>query len=617
MSSNPITVYSLIQLSELVAQNERTLFTFISDTDDNSLNSFIQTNNDGLFNVDKIYDYFSPLMKREEGNEIRNIWYRTEGTLSRIENQLARRIVKTLAVILMINDTDSFPANEKSIALATMLSKDTVTSLIDDIIDQRFLRRNIINNLLTFATTNNKEIEDQISSISQTKRGSVSFDSVLDEINESKYLLPRRYNEQNKITRFYKVSFITEDQLNSLSSFEIYKERGFADGLVLNLIRIKMDEKQIVKKFTSFDESRVVLKYPNKPINSVLFDELMRYVSLQEILLKGGNDEVVTNEIELLLQEATEDVRVLINDYFDNDYSYVSTAVTNTKRFQDLISDQMDCIYPKRIIFNNELVNKNTVTTVYQKAVNNVIEDLINHREYDYSETSPETTIKTSVINAIQDQNDAIFVVDEIKTAIIQAEKEKLAISEIVDKYTDAPYGIRKGILPLLIAKCINELSNNVLLYLKNKEIDMTASNLVKAVNTDGDYYFRSSKGTIAQEEYLHKMLKVFVKEPSHNFRIDTKSLSEEYRKFFVGLPMVIRNENNTDNKLGLSPTIISYKKCFLSFGVNPYEVVFDKPLALSGSYDVFLEEVLPFIEGWQEKLTGYLRCLILLPTVI
>ena len=57
---NPMTVYALIHLSEIVAQNERTLFTFISDTDEHSLNSFIRNSSTAskLFDVDEIYDYF-------------------------------------------------------------------------------------------------------------------------------------------------------------------------------------------------------------------------------------------------------------------------------------------------------------------------------------------------------------------------------------------------------------------------------------------------------------------------------------------------------------------------------------------------------------------------------
>lgn len=603
---NPVTVYSLIQLSELVAQNERTLFTFISDTDDNSFNSFLHSNNDGLFNVDKIYDYFSPLLKREEGNEIRNVWYRTEGTLSRIADNDSRRIIKALAVILMIDDVDNFPSNVDNLALATMLPKEVVAGKINNLIENHYLRQNVINNLISFASSSNKAIEDQVNSIAQTNIGSISYDSILDEINESRYILPRRYNEQNKITRFYKVLFITEDQFNSLSSFDIFRERDFSDGIVLNLIRTSMTEKAIKERFRKFSDLDVILKYPGHFVKNLLFDELLRYVSLQELQFRGGNDDVITNEIDLLLQETIEDIRKLTDDSFNNDYRFLSNQIKESKSFNDLLSDQMSLIYTKRIVFNNELINKNTITSAYQKAANNVIEDLLNKKNTEYSETSPETTIRKSVIYKM-DQPDVIDVKDSIKQAIISAEKKPLRINDLVDRYTKTPYGIRRGVFPLILAQCINELSDNILLYLKNKEIDLTANNLVKAVNTENEYYFKSSKGTMGQANYMIDMLCVFGKKPSGNFRLDTKVLCEEYRKFFIGLPMIIKNID-LDNQIGISNEIINFKKCFMSFSLNPYEVVFSEPLRIYGSksYKAFKKEIIPFVQGWENSLVQY-----------
>lgn len=604
---NPITVYSLIQLSELVAQNERTLFTFISDTDDNSFNSFIHKNNNGLFNVDKIYDYFSPLLKRESGNDIRNIWYRAEGSLSRIDDPNARRIIKALGVILMINDPDSFPADEATLSLCTMLPLGTVTGIINNLIDEHFVRRNLINNMISFASSNNKEIEEQISIIANTNAKSIAFDSVLDELNETRYILPRKYNEENKIIRFYRVVFITEEQFNTLSSFEIFKERGFSDGLVLNLIRTSMSSNEIKVRFDYFNDNTVILRYPNKPVEQLLFDELTRYVSLQEISLRGGNEQLIEDEINLLIQESNEDIKSLLSRYFERDFSFLSVFKNRKDDFKTLLSKQMNQIYSKKIIFNNELINKNNVSVVYQKSANNIMEDLINKRETVYSETSPETTIKHTVIDKIKNQTDVVEVIDEIKAMILHAENEKVKVSDIVARYSAAPYGVRTGIITVLIVYAISELSDNVLLYLKNKEIDLTAGNLVKAVKSDGDYYFRASKGTNRQQEYLLNMLHAFKKSATGNFRIDTRNLCEEYRKFFVGLPMILRNADSEHN-LGINDRILKYKKNFMSFSINPYEVVFEKPLELLGNddYSSFEKLMSEFVANWQQYLSDY-----------
>jgi hypothetical protein len=75
---NPIASYLLLNISEKVAQNERTLFTFISNDEKNSMARFVKEHNqeqDWVIGADLIYDYFSPLFKKDVVNEfIHNIW---------------------------------------------------------------------------------------------------------------------------------------------------------------------------------------------------------------------------------------------------------------------------------------------------------------------------------------------------------------------------------------------------------------------------------------------------------------------------------------------------------------------------------------------------------------
>ena len=607
---NPVTVYSLIQLSELVAQNERTLFTFISDTDDNSLNSFIRKNDAGLFNVDKIYDYFSPILKREEGNQIRNIWFRTEGTLARVEDQDERKIIKALSVILMLNNFDVYPPSETILSIATMIPKETVKAKISSLIEKHYLRKNVLNNLLSFTSANNKEIEDRINVFRQTKASAVSYSSVLDELNDNKFLLPRRYNEQNKITRYYQVSFITEEQLQKLTSFENYRDMAFSDGLVLNLLRTELSEDAVRNEFKRINDCKTILRYPLNPVNSILFDELIRYLALQEILEKGGNDPILTSEVELLMEETSEDIQKLIKESFENNCGYVSSIRNDIDGFNETLSNLMDSVYSVKIIFNNELINKNKLTSVYQKSANSIIDDILSNREIEYSETSPETTIKVSVVDQMN-QKSVRKIIDEIKQAIINTDGQKIPVSSVIAPYLKEPYGIRKGIVPVLLAECIREMPENILFYLKNQEIDLNAINLVKAVNNDG-YCFRAAKGSSSQAEYLSRMIKTLGDVPGGNFRRDTKKLCEDYRRFFVGLPLIMKS-NEASDAMGISQKIQEYKKYFLAYGLNPYDLIFEQSARIfdTDNYKKIGEILGDFIRNWETYVLKYKQSIV------
>jgi len=604
---NPFTVYSLIQLSEHVAQNERTLFTFLSDTDDNSFASFIRTNSDGLFNVDKIYDYFSQQLQRDTDESIRGTWYRAEGTLSKISDPDSRRIIKTLAVILMIDDPDRFAANAENLHLGTMIPLEVVSSKLQTLLDDRYIRINPINKLITLATSNNKEIEEQIQVYRLTKGNSLPIESLASEVDETKYVLPRRYNETHKIIRYFRIAYLTEKQFFSMNSFELLHEQYGGDGLVINLIRKEADPKKIFEKVKNIGDPLSIVRFPDKTIDTLFDNELIRYGALKDLLLQDVNDSVIHREISLLFEETKEDIQALIEKYFDKECQFFCYGVESND-FVHALSEIMEKVYFKSIIFNNELVNKDNVTTQYQKSINNVIDWMLSGSDkWNYSDTSPETTIRNSVVLKIDNQPDVREVVDGIKEKIIHSENNLVSVSDIVDQYRGGNYGIRRGIIPLLIGKAISELSDNVILYLQKNEIELNAANIVKAVNSSSKYFFGFSKGSKEQTEYLYDMLKAFGVTTKNNFRSDTKILSDEYRKFFLGLPMILRTLS-PNNSIGVSEEILKFQNVFLTFNINPYESVYVKPFEClhTNSYKEISKRLIDFVKGWQSYVDSF-----------
>lgn len=606
---NPMTVYALIQLSEIVAQNERTLFTFLSDTDDNSFNVFLKNSSTGLFNVDKIYDYFSSLLKKEESNSIRSIWYRAEGTLSRETDDKHRKIVKSLAVILMINDFDRFAPSVENLSLCSEIELPEVKSIIKEMIDNHYLRRNIINNLLSFATTNNKAIEEQIALIERVKKNSFEIERVLEEVDETKYILPRKYNEQHKITRFYRTVYMTESQFENITDLGIIKDQSFCDGLVINLIREKLSKKDIsdcldIKKGSEY----TVIRYPDKKINSYFKELLLRYSSIKELLLRGGNDQIITSEVELLLNETTDDIKTLIDEYFSDECDFYASGFNDDDSFTAILSRIMSNLFSKNICFNNELVNKEKLTTQYQKSVNNVMQYLLRgSTKWDYSETSPEGTVFSAVIENL-DQKDVVDVICEIRNNIISSGKQRIEVSSITDKYTRKPYGIRKGILQILLVKAISELaSDNVILYLDKNEIDLNAENICKSIFSEQKYYIGYSKGSKEQTEYLYKMMKLFNAESSNNYRNDIKILCDELRKFFVGLPQIVRSDKE-DSYLGIPSEINNYKNIFMNYNINSFDAIYVKPQEIfdTNNFNEIYRSISAFYTHWIKYIYSY-----------
>ena len=584
---NPLTVYSLIHVCEKVAQNERTLFTFLSDTDDDSFNSFIHTQSDGLFNVDKIYDYFNQLFKREDSSEIQNIWYRTESILSKLENSNERKIIKVLAIITIINNYDEFPPISNLISLSLELPLKDVKQSVNSLIEKHYIRENLISHYLSFSLSSSKEIDENVAIIKNTKLKNLKFSEIANELNEKKYILPRQYNEENKITRFYNVIFLTEDEFLKIPSYNYYFEQNYCDGLVINLMHKNIKKDQIIEKIKLVNDSRIIVKRPKEEIDEALFESLRYFACLKEMKKQKGFDEIILGQIDLIIDEVKIDTQSLINNYFEQNYEYYNIYYFNTAPFNQAISEIMRKIYSYKLIFNNELMNKKDITTQYQKAINHVIDWLLEHnKEFEYSETSPEFSVRYAALDSYE-KNDSIGLeyinnyknlISLIKNKLLSLNGEKISVKELLKDFSYAPYGIRDGVIPILFAKSISELSDNAVLFYQQKEIELNSLNIVKSIKND-NYQISFAKGSIEQKEYLNNLLELFDVKKTDNFRTDILNLTKNIKIFFMGMPQIIRICTSKNNFLCIDEKIIEFKNVFLAFDINPYESIFVKTL--------------------------------------
>ena len=104
---HPVSTFILPRLSERVAQNERTLFTFLSAEGNATLRAFLNDtseNNFRLLTPDTLYDYFEPLFKKESyGGDIHMQYILAATILAELmPNTIEAKIVKTISLIYIL-----------------------------------------------------------------------------------------------------------------------------------------------------------------------------------------------------------------------------------------------------------------------------------------------------------------------------------------------------------------------------------------------------------------------------------------------------------------------------------------------------------------------------------
>lgn len=577
---NPYTVYSLIGLSEKIAQNERTLFTFLTDDDANSLKSFIknQNNFNKLFNIDKIYDYFKPILKKETDQYIKEIWIKSENAINKCKDKNEIRIIKAIAIVYMLNETEIFIADDYTIKNSLNLCDNEFNSALNSLIEKSILKRKKITDELDFATIYNREITREIKRLSDSDFYDINIKDTLNEIIPLTYSLPRRYNEEYKITRFFANTFMEEKEILSLKRFNMLFEDIYCDGIIINLIRESRNIYDLKKYFRSINSDNVILRVPKNIFPKSIVSLLRDYKAIQYLLKKFEDKDEISNELSLIEKETIEVIKEQINIYFSKEniqeYLYRDNTDKKVNNISAYLSNICFTIYSKTPIINNEMINKRDLSAPIRKARNIVIETILNNnKSLIKSKTSAEATIYKAIVEKKESLKDTLNIINKF---IAESENDKISFERLYKKLESKPYSIRKGIIPILVAMSLYNYSEIIVIYFMNKEIELDAENLIKINDNPEKYFIHTEKGTTEKIKYLSSLMNLFDVPNIDTQRINLKKLVENMKRWILSLPRLLREYSIDNNDFFVEDKYILVKNELLKPDINNNEFIYE-----------------------------------------
>ena len=608
---NPLTVYCLIQLSEKIAQNERTLFTFLTDDDQNGLKYFITNNGKGLFNVNKIYDYFRPLLKKETTEVIRNIWLKTENALSKCSNLEEENLIKSLSIIYMINENEILIPDDSTLRLSVDMPILEYERTINKLIDKSIIKRRKITNELDFTNIYNRELSKEIKRLSESQFYNISIKNLINEVETKKYSLPRRYNEEFKITRFFDNIYMTEEELLSIKNLDIIFENTYCDGIIINLIRDSRNVQSVIDHFMDLNNDRVVLRIPKTIFPKNIIVLLREYKSIEYLINNKDNDEV-SNELSLMKKETLEVLVDQISIYFSPDniqeYLYMNKKNKKVINLSSYLSDICFNIYSKTPIINNELINKRDLSAPIKKARDIVIDTVLNN---DLSLIKSKTSAEATIYKAIVDKKNTPSIKEILKIIndfVEKSENKKLSFSELYKKMESKPYSIRKGIIPVLLSIALYNYSDIIIIYFMNKEIDLDANNLIKINDNPEKYYILTEKGTTDKIKYLSSLMYAYDIPNLDNQRINLKKLVDGMRRWILSLPRILREYSVDYNYLNIDEKYITIKNELLRPDINNNEFIYQRLTEIfdTNNYESIVESIKKMKQIFDNFMTSY-----------
>ena len=626
---HPVTTFMLPRLSERVAQNERTLFTFLSANGTSTLPKFLDGYRDDSFSTitpDMIFDYFEPLFRKESyTSDLHRNYVLTKNILDRLTgNAIETKIIKTISLIYFLEQFDKIkPTASELVEIYSLdYEQDEIRQAIDELIYREYvIYLKLSNDFLRLKQSSNVNIKQEIADMIERNRIKFTVKGTLNSASVDNYMYPSRYNDDREMTRYFTFVFINESEVMEDTDWNIKSESVNGDGVIYGIIpnsseSIKKLRKTITK--TSKGNERCIFVIPNK--YTEISDVVLKFNAVTELRDAAEGNEILFDEYEVIYEDLRDVIIEFIAQYTHPEnfkavyiHNGEEKSITRKAGLTALMSDICEHVYNRTPVINNEAINKSELTGVAVNSRNKIITGLLRNTlepGLGLTGTGQEVSIMRSTllrknviveengitkVNLITGDDDMDYMLGLI-SGFIQSAK-KTGERCFVDLYNDliSPVngiGIRKGLLPIYLAAVLHEYRQEAVIVGEFGEVPINVDTLLQIEANPSLFRIKYLEWDPEKEAYIDSLETIF-----NEFINEAEKTSNSYdyvvsamKRWYLALPKYSkeRKPNYEDRRYG---TLVK----LLKQNIGSYELLFSKiPCAISDSGDlvVAVEEV-------------------------
>lgn len=498
---HPLTTYCLPRLSNRVAQNERTLFTFLASEEPDTLGPHLARAVPGTpeawVRLDRLWDYFAHAIRADAGaGGAHPVWAGVETALRKVapEDSLAAHLVKTLGVLTAVGDADGVRPSTEMLCFATGMEgcegRQAVEERLRHLARRKVLIFNQIENAWEFFSGSGVDLEAKLAEARETRQlQKVQRRQLLERVLPPHHYRARRFNQEHGMTRFFWSVYRVPQELAhtdwdlTLREVRVNGQRWeYADGFIVYTLPTDEAELNQARELAQVvHHPQVLIVVPHRPL--LIEQLLMDWLVLEEL----GNDAVfkdqdpvrLQRELDFYVAETTAQLERVLAPLAQPsaggaDWYYqgqlLPRAPDSDARVSYRLSEICDQVFPHTPSLFNELLNKREPSAVQVRAVNKVIDALFVDRlkgDLNLSGNGPDVmAVKTilrmpGILRPTEDEeweigrstDEALARAwDVIDDFLRRAQTETKSFAELLCTLQSPPYGLRLGVLPLLIA---------------------------------------------------------------------------------------------------------------------------------------------------------------------
>lgn len=520
---HPLATYCLPRISERVAQNERTLFTFLCRNENNTLSDFVLNNNKEV-KLDAIYDFFEDSIESlGKTDEIYNILKRANRVIQNLHDEIDVSIIKSIAIIHMINNFMLIkPDNIMIKNLYGIEGEDALQKLIKE---NKIIYRKL-NDLLDISKDSDIEVFNEIKNTKENN-SNVDFNAFLNETFDNLFIESKRHNDKNNIIRYFKVKFLGNNANQQYIEQDLKNEK--LDGIIY-----------ITEKPLEIDENLDVIFIKNI-MDSKQLDIIRDLYAIKKIKVAKNTEASIKYEIEVLEAQYENNILNYINDilqlklnntvYFKNEIKQVK----NKNGISKIVTEVMDRLYYRTPIINNEMINKTVPSSVVLNARAKIIDQIIDHSENKnivFRKGSLEATLIRSILytngamNQLDDERyelnyDVLYkspsngfehLIAKLNEIINESLSQEINLSYIYDVIMDKEYGfgVKRGVVPVILAYLFSKHKKYLSILEHGNEVMLNSETLMKIDKEPDIFTLQLEEFTQEKEVYTKELEKIF-----------------------------------------------------------------------------------------------------------
>lgn len=650
---HPVTVFALPRLTQKVAQNERTLFTFLTEKDMHALPAFlgkIDADTFKLLTLDTLYDYFSVQMQSlEEQEGIRQIWFQVQDAIGRLENSelLEVRILKTIGVIKAVGQPGVLPPTVEMLRLAFFGSGIDQTELVHALQvlhNKRILLEGLSSGHLEILQPGELDIPQELERVQAKRHALFSFLDVLNINFTYPPILAKEYNDRYAMTRYFSCQFVWAKNAVQQAR-KVLEEEIERDGIVYLVLPDGSNQHELCDQLRQGHLDRAIFLLPAQEKMSdvlILKDLLQRddaIVSLLGELDTGRHNAADRFQLLLLQKELRKAIHGILERFFGYEkvtayWQQETILVSGKSSLSRLVSRICQQCFFKTPRMNNEMINKHRITSPIIKARQKIVDgllrpylepqlgligsgpevaiyrSLLRYTGIVKDDGQPETEVVLSSMGEFEDQG-MREVLREIQILVRNGGEQGVRFSDLLSRLCQPPFGVRKGIVPILLALFLHNRRNDVqLIDRSGSERMLSGESIELAMKDPMQYLLVEEDWTPEKRLFAQGLREIFYDyvDDSAELMSISRQLIDGMRRWFVSLPRLTRDTSN------LSKDAKSLRRIVRNVMVSSAKLLFaDLPhgFGIDELDSVKIQDLRNRIEAAKEELEGYQHALL------